>query len=99
MQADRDAGLKTIPLLITQDKALALSYLSLLISFLISCFHYRMQTEWFVIEALTISSITTYLFLKLQFFRKLNRFYYPILDGTLILQGILVLGFYFLNRS
>jgi 4-hydroxybenzoate polyprenyltransferase len=98
MQADRDAGLKTIPLLINQKKALVLSYLSLFFCFLISFFHYRMQNEWFVIEALCISLITTYLFLKLKFFKNRGR-YYQILDGTLILQGMLVLVFYFINHS
>jgi len=99
MNADRDAGLKTIPILINQNKALVLSYLSLLFCFLISFFHYRMQNEWFVIEALCISLITTYLFLKLQFFKNRGRYYYQILDGTLILQGMLVLVFYFFNHN
>jgi len=98
MQADRNAGIKTIPLLINQKKAVVLSYLSLLFCFLISFFHYQMQNEWFVIEALCISLITTTLFLKIQFFKNLGRYYYPVLDGALLLQGILVLGFYFLNR-
>jgi len=99
MQSDRNAGIKTIPLLINQNKALAISYLSLFISLIISFFHYRMQNNWFIIEALCISTITTYLFLKLQFFRNLNRYYYPILDGTLLLQGVLVLGFYFFQQK
>ncbi|HSO86696.1 MAG TPA: UbiA family prenyltransferase [Draconibacterium sp.] len=99
MYADRDAGLKTIPLLINQKKALVLSYLSLLFCFLISFYHYRMQNKWFVIEALCISLITTYLFLKIQFFKNLGRYYYQVLDGALLLQGILVLSFYLLTHS
>lgn len=95
MQVDRDAGLKTIPLLVNQKKALTLSYLSLLISLVISVFHYEMQNNLFIIEALCISFITTYLFLKLKTFRNLNKYYYQILDGTLLLQALLVLGFYF----
>jgi len=95
MQADRNAGLKTIPLLIDKNKALLLSYLSLTISFAISIFHYKMQNNWFIIEAIFVSLITTYLFLKLNYFRNLNRYYYQILDGTMLLQGLLVLGFYY----
>ncbi len=95
MHADKNAGLKTIPLLIDQNKALLLSYLSLSVSLLISFFHYRMQNNWFIIEALCISLIITYLFLKLNYFRNINRYYYQILDGTLLLQGLLVLGFYY----
>jgi len=99
MQADRDAGIKTIPMLINRNKALLLSYLSLSASFLISFFHYRTQNNWFIIEALCISLIITYLFLKLQFFKNLTRYYYPILDGTLLLQGVLVLVFYFFQHG
>lgn len=97
MQVDRDAGLKTIPLLVNQKKALTLSYLSLFISLIISVFHYEMQNNWFIIEALCISFITTYLFLKLKIFRNLNKYYYQILDGTILLQALLVLGFYFFS--
>ena len=99
MQADRDAGLKTIPLLMNQKKALALSYLSLFFSLFISVFHYKMQNNWFIIEAIFISLITTYLFLKLNFFRNHKRYYYQILDGTMLLQGLLVLGFYYFAHS
>ena len=98
MQADRDAGLKTIPLLIGFGKATIISYLSLLTCFFISFLHYRLQNQWFVIIALFISLSATYLFIKLNLYLKLNRYYYQILDATLLLQGMLVLGFYFLNR-
>jgi len=99
MQTDSDAGLKTIPILINRNKALLLSYLSLTVSFLISLFHYRMQNSWFIIEALSISLLITYLFLKLKFFRNLSRYYYHILDGTVLLQGMLVLVFYLFGHG
>ncbi len=98
MQSDQDAGIKTIPLLINHQKALTLSYLSLFISLFLSVFHYKMQNNWFIIEALCISFITTYLFLKLKTFRNLNKYYYQILDGTLLFQGLLILGFYFFHQ-
>lgn len=99
MQADRKAGIKTIPLLVNQKKALVLSYLSLSVCLVISLFHYRIPNNWFIIEALCISLITTSLFLKLNFFRNWSRYYYQILDGTLLLQGMLVLVFYFFNHN
>lgn len=99
MQTDSDAGIKTIPILINQNKALLLSYFSLTVSFLISLFHYRMQNNWFIIEALSISLLITYLFLKLKFIRNLSRYYYHILDGTVFLQGVLVLVFYLFGHG
>jgi 4-hydroxybenzoate polyprenyltransferase len=98
MQADRRAGLKTIPLLIGQHKATILSFLTLAASLLFSVFHYPNQNDWFILWALCISTAITYLFLKIHFFRNLTRYYYQVLDGALLLQGILVLGFYFLNH-
>ena len=94
MQSDKEAGLKTIPLLINRNKALTLSYLSLVICLITSFFHYRLQNNWFVVEALSISFLTTYLFIKLKFFRNWGRYYYQVLDATLLLQGVLVLAFY-----
>jgi len=99
MQADRNAGIKTIPLLLNKNRALMLSYFSLTVCLMLSFFHYRMQNAWFITEALTVSFLTTYLFLKLQFFRNLSRYYYPILDGTMLLQGVLVLIFYLFQHS
>ena len=98
MQADRRAGLKTIPLLIGQHKAAILSFLTLAASLFFSVFHYPNQNDWFILWALCISTAITYLFLKLHFFRKRIRYYYQVLDGALLLQGILVLAFYFLNQ-
>ena len=98
MQADRRAGLKTIPLLIGQHKAAILSFLTLAASLFFSALHYPNQNDWFILWALCISTAITYLFLKIQFFRNRTRYYYQVLDGTLLLQGILVLGFYFLNQ-
>lgn len=99
MKVDRESGLKTIPLLVNQKKALTLSYLSLIICLFISFFHYRLQNNWFVVEALSISLITTYLFIKLKFFRNWGRYYYQVLDATLLLQGMLVLAFYFFTHN
>ena len=98
MQADRRAGLKTIPLLIGQHKAAILSFLTLAASLFFSVFHYPNQNDWFLLWALCISTAITYLFLKLHFFRNRTRYYYQVLDGALLMQGILVLGFYFLNH-
>ena len=95
MQTDRDAGLKTIPILINRKNSFLLSYFSLFICLIISFLHYRTQNESFVISALSISVLTTYLFIKMHFSESSSKFYYQILDGTLSLQGFLVLVFYF----
>ena len=95
MEADRHDGLKTFPLLLNENKAIIISNLALLTFILISFFHYQMRGDWFIIGALCISALSTYLFINLKYFRNLSEYYYGVLDGTMILQGVLVLIFYY----
>lgn len=96
METDKQAGLKTIPILFNENTSTAIANLSLFIFFLISFFHYQIQNSWFIIGALSISTLTTFLFLNEKKIKKLNYFHYGILDGTMLLQGLLVLAFYYL---
>ena len=96
IEADKQAGLKTIPILFNENTSNAIANLSLFSFFLISFFHYQLQNCWFIIGALSVSTLTTFLFLNEKKFRKLTYFYYGILDGTMLLQGLLVLVFYYL---
>lgn len=98
MEADQRAGLKTIPLLLNEKKALQIAFLSLTVFFLISFFHYQFLNEWFIVWALGISTISTFLFLQLKYFRNLSYYHYGVLDGTMLLQGLLVLVFYYIQH-
>ena len=95
--ADKQTGLKTIPLLLNENKSLAISYLSLFVFFIISFFHYQMLDYWFIILPLSISALTTVIFLNSKKIRNVTYYHYGILDGTMLLQGLLVLVFYYLN--
>lgn len=97
MIADRKSGLKTLPLLLGEKKSIRASMVSLLIFFMISFFHYQSHGTWFMVYASGISAITTLIFLMAERLKKLDLYYYGILDGTLLFQGLLVLVFYFLQ--
>ena len=97
IEADKQAGLKTFPLLINENKSLVISYLSLFIFFLISFFHYQILNYWLIILPLSISTLTTFIFLNSRKIRNLPYYHYGILDGTMLFQGLLVLAFYYLN--
>ncbi len=58
----------------------AIANLSLFIFFLISFVHYQLKNDWFIISALSISTLTTFLFLNELKYRKLIHFQYGILD-------------------
>lgn len=98
-EADRCAGLKTIPMLLNEKKALTLSYLSLLVFFLISFFHYQLRNEWFIIGAFGISALTAFLLIRQKTLKKLSWYYDGILDGTMLLQGLLVLVSYYFTHN
>lgn len=99
IDADKQAGLKTIPLLISEKKSLLISYASLILFFIISFLHYNKLNYWFIILPLFISTITTFSFLKFKKIRSLPYYHYGILDGTMLLQGVLVLLFYYIFQQ
>lgn len=97
MEVDKQVGLKTIPMLLTENRSILISNLSLLIFFLVSFFHYHLLNYWYIIIALSISTLTTFVFLNSKKIKNLNYYHYGILDGTMLLQGVLVLIFYYIN--
>ena len=66
----------------------AIANLALFIFFLISFVHYQLQNCWFIIGALCILALTTFLFLNEMKSRKLIYFHYGILDRENALTGI-----------
>lgn len=92
MEADAAAGLKTIPLLLGEKKAMNIAYITIVVFTFLSVFHYSYLKEPFIVIALVISAISTLLFLKWDSAKKLPLYHYAILDGTMLLQGVLVVG-------
>jgi len=96
IEADKQAGLKTIPILLNKKNSMTISYLSLFFSFFISFFHYLTLNKAFIVLAIGISILITFLFLGVNKIRNFPYYYNLVLDGTLLLQGLLVLLFYLL---
>ncbi len=94
-QADQIAGMITFPTLLGEDRAMKFSYFFLLVFLLVSVFHYAVPSERFILGAFSISALSTFLFIRN--FRNRPDYYFGILDGTLILQGILVWAFSQIN--
>jgi len=97
MEEDRALGLKTFPLLMEPKNALKISYLLLAFSILILFFHYDIPNQLYIVMALLISTIVTIILLSSAYLKSRETLYYHLIDGTLILQGSLVLVFYILN--
>jgi len=99
LEADRKVGLKTIPMLFKKTNPLVLSYLCLAMFAAIALVQYPGMGMSYITVALLISALTTAFFLASEKLQVLPFYHLGILDGTLLLQSVLVLVFYFLFKS
>ena len=97
MNADSQTELKTIPLLIGEKRSIYASIIVLVLFFAVAVIHYSITNQWFILGAFSVSFLTTIVFLTNERIRNLPLYYYGILDGTMLLQGVLVLGFHYIN--
>ncbi len=96
MEIDKQTGLKTIPLLIGETGAYRLSNILLGFFLVICVFHYALLNSWLILYPLVISALSTFLFLNIKIIRKIPFYHFGILDGTMLLQGLMVYLFWFL---
>ncbi|HLN74828.1 MAG TPA: UbiA family prenyltransferase [Prolixibacteraceae bacterium] len=92
---DQQSGLKTIPILLGEKWSLRISNMALLLFMLLCLYHYSASNEGFLLMALILSALTTLFFINNQELKKMAYYHYGLLDGTMLLQGLLVLLFYF----
>ena len=97
MKADRQAELKTLPLLLGHGNAKLISVIALIISFIVSVFSSLNAQNTYVLLALVISVILTLFFITRNEKAFPGKYYYHFLDGALLFQGVLVLMFYFFS--
>ncbi len=90
LNTDRELGLRTIPVLLGEKNATRLASFSLLLFSLICLGHYGYYNLGFLLPAYIFSAITTILILHSSKLRKLPFYYLGILDGTLLMKGLLV---------
>jgi 4-hydroxybenzoate polyprenyltransferase len=95
MKADMEAGIKTIPITFGEKNALLVCNLSLLISISVALIHYLTLDMAYIIPAYCLSAILVFIFINSKSLKHLPLYYHGLLDGSIILHGILVsLSFY-----
>ncbi|NOS94338.1 MAG: UbiA family prenyltransferase [Cyclobacteriaceae bacterium] len=99
MESDRQANLKTIPILLNEDRSLRVSFVALLAFAVLVLFHYSWQQEWSIIIPLLITAIVTLFLLQSSRMRSNPFYHHGFLDGTMLLQGLLMILFYHLNLA
>ncbi len=97
MNADKQAGLKTIPLLIGVKNSLTISNICVVLFLAVCIFHYPIMDMSFLLPAYILSAFTTWLFLRNKRLQDLPYYHYAILDGAILLQGLLVCSVQFLK--
>lgn len=97
MKADAKQGLITIPLLLGKTTALIIANAVLFLFLVISVEHYKNTATAWLIYPLALSAATTFIFLNNKKLQSKFLYHYCILDGTLLLQGILVLALFYLR--
>jgi 4-hydroxybenzoate polyprenyltransferase len=98
MESDKKAGLRTLPIMLGEQKAIRIANTSLVLFGIISCFHYVYNGELFIFIAFLISILVTAAGLNSKYLRNINHYHYGFLDGMISLQAILVLLFYFIKK-
>jgi 4-hydroxybenzoate polyprenyltransferase len=97
MEIDIKEQLKTIPVVMGTKRSLIIAN-SLLVVFTIIClFHYKSTSLIWLNVAFVLSVVSTFYFLNSKKIQAIHFYHYGILDGTLLLQGILVLIAYYLH--
>ncbi|MCC6816904.1 MAG: UbiA family prenyltransferase [Saprospiraceae bacterium] len=99
MSEDNKHDLKTIPLLLGKNKSISIATLAMILFWLITTVHYFITSQLYLILAFTASAAITIAIIRLEKFQKSSIYHYGILDGTMTLQGILVLISYAIDAS
>lgn len=95
MEADLAAGIKTLPALISVSKANKMAIVFIMFFAILNYINYIWQNNLFLLIFIQISAAFTYFVLTHPKFKKSEYYYYGWLDGTMIIQGLLVIMGYF----
>ncbi len=98
MAADKGSGLNTLPLMFGEKRSLLLADATLALFLLIALPHCVAMNQVFLLPALIISAVSTYIFIHHVNMQKLRFYHYFILDGTMLLQSLLVYIAFIFNK-
>ena len=97
MQADAKEKLLTIPLLLGKKNAMVLANILLILFAVVCLWHYGYHASMWLVLAFLLSALSTLFFVNNKKLQSGYLYHYGILDGTLFLQGALVLICYSLK--
>ena len=100
MEADRLASLKTIPITFGESNAIKISNLALTLSLLLMTLQHLFADQSYLIPASYTSVAAGGLFINIKSLKMLPYYYYGILDGCILLSGLLIfISYYFFTPA
>jgi 4-hydroxybenzoate polyprenyltransferase len=95
VETDKISSLRTIPVHFGENNALKISNIALLLSLSFAAFHYFYSNLIFILPAYSLSIILSLMFINNKPLKNAAFYYHGILDGCILLHGILIsLSFY-----
>ncbi|MDP1800966.1 MAG: UbiA family prenyltransferase [Bacteroidota bacterium] len=96
MKSDENAGLQTIPLIIGEKKAILVANVYILLFLTLCSLHYFNTALAFILPAFIVSGLSTLFFINNSQIKKVLHYHYFVLDGTMLLQGVLACICYYI---
>jgi 4-hydroxybenzoate polyprenyltransferase len=95
MRADALAGIRTIPVASGEKRSLQICYFALLFSLILAIVHYSLFHMAFIVPAFAFSIASVYSLINTKNLRNMQFYYHGILDGCIILHGLMILLSYY----
>ena len=96
MKTDALKEIKSIPVLFGEKRALLICNSVMSLSVAIACIHYLTASMLFILPAFIISAGLTLIFINSPKLKRFPLYYHGILDGSIILHGLLISLSFFL---
>lgn len=88
---DKINNIKTIPIILGENKSYLLSNLLIIIFSIISTIHYLIYNNYLILSALIITAIITLILLNNSKIKNNKYYHYGFLDGTMMIYGLLII--------
>jgi 4-hydroxybenzoate polyprenyltransferase len=98
MESDKLSGLKTFPLLVGEKNAILSANIAMFLFLVLCLFHYSTTDLRYLLPAFIISAVSTFVFINNKKVQKLYYYHYGVLDGTMMLQGLMVMACYYIYK-
>jgi len=97
IKSDALDSLRTIPIQFGEKNSLLISNIALLLSLFFASVHYVAFNMIFILPAYLVSMICTFIFINNKALKKIAFYHHGILDGSILLHGMLIFACFYLT--